>query len=263
MQAKMRSTSVPRKRELDMKEWRLSFASLQVSLSRCTVIRTEPRMREVETEHSVLCIFTFLYHFVFILLQLELPHPCSSQSPHTGPQPSPLHTRSSSPLPIRQPSLCMSQVCWWHLSESMCSAHAGLMSCIVSPRHIGTDRGKDTEVHRHTHTHQQHFPAQVRRFKRPKMALIDVTPLFTKFLGDADSKALRGASRVMAEDPRSLPERLLEMTRRANATRHRAVIAEGRFDEVAQWHLAAERRASDMQRRAMALLDELEAGRGV
>ena len=97
------------------------------------------------------------------------------------------------------------------------------------------------------------------------MAMIDVAPLIAKFLDGADSKALRGASRVMAEDPRSLPERLLEMTRRANATRHRALIAEGRCDDMHQWLTETTQRADFWRRRAGVLdqvIEGLEAERG-
>ena len=52
------------------------------------------------------------------------------------------------------------------------------------------------------------------------MAQLPALNILSPFLSRRDTEALRGVSCATAEDPRSLQERLLAMTRRANTEQH-------------------------------------------
>ncbi len=112
-------------------------------------------------KRSLVCLASAsLYHFVFILIQLDLPRTCPSQSPHQVLRQAPLHTLKPTPHPSAQ-SLHVSGVLVASFRVNVFSTRrAHVLHCLTPRyrqryRHRGTDRGTDTEVqtHRHRHTH--------------------------------------------------------------------------------------------------------------
>ena len=64
------------------------------------------------------------------------------------------------------------------------------------------------------------------------MAQLPLPDILATFLSRCDKKSLRCVSRAIVDDPRSLQEQLLAMTRRANRTQDRLVKMEADRDYI-------------------------------
>jgi uncharacterized membrane protein len=91
------------------------------------------------------------------------------------------------------------------------------------------------------------FSGSVTFFRAMASQMAEAMEFAKAFLAVKDRKALRGASRELAHDPRSLPERLLAMTRCAN-DQQRLFRFRSRVLSMCQSHLKlAEKRMRDLQ----------------